>query len=148
MQVRYSIRVVVRAALVLLVAAMLISVWELMASQTPDSPFSISMLPGPIASLRDTTVILALALLSVAWLIPWAYQDREPRKTLAFVFIGIVLIIGGSFYGAATGMPGVQITDPRTDAIFLFWMKHIGWTILGICLFDLARRVTFRTPPE
>ena len=135
-------------AIALLMAAALASVWELFALQVPGSPFSLGMLPGPIASLRDSAVMLALVLLGVAWLLPWAYQSKEPRLMVGLTYLGVILALSGSLYGAVTGMYGVQITDPRTDATVLFVVKHGGQLLLAGCLLDVAWRVILKKPPE
>jgi hypothetical protein len=148
MKVGPSARALIRLAMALLLITALAALWELFASQVPNSPFSLGMLPGPIASFRNAAFSFALVLVSVAWLIPWAYQNGEPRLLVALAYLGVLVTLGGSFYGALHGMSGVQIIDPRPDAIALFAVKTSGLLILVVGLLDVARRIFFRSPPE
>jgi hypothetical protein len=148
MNVTPSARAIVRLAIVLLVVTALTALWEFFALQAPGSPLSIGMLPGPIGSLRATALTLGLALLSVAYLLPWAYQNKEPCLTLVLVYLGTVMVLGGSFYGAFNGMSGIQIIDPRPDATVVVSVKLGGYLLLAIGLLDVARRVLFRAPSE
>ena len=138
----------IRLSIILLAVTALAGLWELLALQVPNSPFGIGMLPGPIGSFRSSALTMALLLLSVAWLIPWAYQGKEPRVIVKLAYLGVIMWLGGSFYGALNGMYGVQIIDPRPDATALFFIKVGGQLLLVICLGDLARRILFRAPPE
>jgi hypothetical protein len=148
MKTGQSARSLIRLALALLAITALIALWELFALQVPSSPFNLGMLPGPIASLRNSALIFALVLLSVAPLIPWAYQNKEPRFVVTLTYLGVLMALGGGFYGAITGMSGVQIIDPRPDAIILFIVKLAGHLLLVISLFDFARRILFSAPSE
>jgi hypothetical protein len=146
MKIGPSARAIVCLAIVLLLVTALAAIWELFALQAPGSPFSIGMLPGPIASFRNTALTFALALLSVAWLIPWAYQNKEPRLIVALTYIGVIMALGSGFYGALSGMSGVQIIDPRPDAWMVLSVKLVGQLLLVIGLVDFARRMVFRFP--
>jgi hypothetical protein len=143
-----STRAIVRLAIALLAVTALATLWELSALQAPGSPLSIGMLPGPIGSFRTTSLTLSLGLLSVAWIFPWAYQNKEPRFVVLLLYVGVLLGLGGSFYGALNGMSGVQIIDPRPDAMAVVSLKLGGLLLLVVGLFDLARRIFFRAPPE
>jgi hypothetical protein len=140
-------RAVIRLAVVLLLLSAFSAVWELLALQAPGSPFSLRMLPGPVGHLRDFTATLALALLAIAWLIPWAYGNGEPRLMVWLCHAGAILTVGASFYGAIRGMYLVQIVDPRLEANVLLALKCSGGALLLGCLLEVSRRILFRPPP-
>jgi len=147
MQIGPSARALVRLAIALLLVAVAAGVWEQLASQVPDSPFHVGILPGPVGQLRNAATTLALVLFAAAWLMPWAIgSGKEPRWLVALAYAGSVLTIVSLAYGATTGMYGVQIEDPRPDSRVLFAARSIGEGILVICLVDLARRILLKPP--
>jgi hypothetical protein len=132
--------VVLRLSGALLLAAAVAGVWELLASQAPGTPLYLGILPAPVERLRhdafDYGVLLAIAGLLLG--------DRAvPRRVLIWLGVGSVLVLIAGVYAAAAGMPGVQLTDLRADAPWLFGTKvlgrgfliaglmTIGWTALG-----------------
>jgi len=138
----------VRVGVILLIIAALASVWELLASQVPDSPFHIGLLPGPVASLRSSATILGLGMLAAAWLMPWASNAQEPRILMGIAFLGALMIISASIYGALHGMYGLQFLDPRPDATLVALVKYFGQLLVGGCLLEFSRRILFRQPPK
>ncbi len=142
-----SAKAAVRLAVILLVVAAFASVWELFARQAPGSRFSLVVLPGPISALRNTSATLGLIFFAVAWVMPWASRPREPRLIVLLAIAGAVLVVCANFYGALNSMYGIQITGLRPDVTYLFAVKHLGHALLGVCLFDLARRILFYPPP-
>jgi hypothetical protein len=134
-----SARVVLRLAGALLLAAAAAGAWELLASQAPGTPLYLGILPAPVERLRhdafDFGVLLAIAGLLLG--------EREvARRVLIGLGAGAGLLLVAGFYAAASGMPGVQLSDLRADAPWLFGTKvlarglliaglvSIGWTTL------------------
>ncbi|MFW5926365.1 MAG: hypothetical protein ACOC9O_03060 [Myxococcota bacterium] len=144
MTLRPSARALVRLAIGLLLVGALAGGWEILASQSPYSPFRLGVLPAPIAQLRATAITLALLHFSAAWLLPWMAPDREPTYLVTALYVGSLLTIAALLYGAATGMMGLQIDDVRTDARILLATRATGLVILLLCLLDVARRVLRR----
>ncbi|MCG8554749.1 MAG: hypothetical protein MJD61_05585 [Proteobacteria bacterium] len=147
MQWSHGTRWLVRLALGLLVVAGLAGVAEWLALQAPGSPWCLGILPGPVASLRNTAAILSLALLGAAWLWPWANQGRGAKLLLLATYAGAVLTIGSMVYAAAHNMYAIQLLDPRADAGRLVAAKIVGHALLGLCLLDFARRIWVYSPP-
>ena len=149
MRIGWSARALVRLAVVLLLVAVAAGVWELLASQVPDSRFHVGILPGPVGQLRNAATTLALILFAAAWLMPWAARaGKEPRWLVVLAYVGSIVTIVSLAYGATTGMYGVQIEDPRPDSRLLFAARSIGQGILVVCALELARRILFRPPPS
>jgi hypothetical protein len=151
-----SARVLVRLAVVLLLIAAGAGIWEILASQSPTSPYHIGVLPGPVSQFRNTSTILALVTFATAWLMPWlagARREtidavREPWLLVGLYHLGVLVTVGSFAYGATTGMHGVQIEDPRPDSQWLFGIRLVGYATLGLCLLDVARRILLRPPPR
>lgn len=122
-----SARVVLCLAGALLLAAAAAGVWELLASQAPGSPLYLGMLPAPIERLRHDTfdfgVLLAIAGLLLG-------ERALPRRVLIWLAAGSALLLLSGVYAAGTGMVGVQITDLRPDAPWLFGAKVLGRALL------------------
>lgn len=129
-----------RLALVLLVLGALAGGWEILASQSPYSPFRLGVLPEPIGQLRGTAITLGLLVLAAAWLLPWVAPNEEPTYLVLAMHIGAVLTLAAMAYGAATGMMGLQIDDVRVDAQALLAVRVTGESILFLCLLDFVRR--------
>jgi hypothetical protein len=142
MQLGEQARVVLRLGCVVLVAAALASVWELLASQVPGSRFSIGMLPGPIQLLREATATFGCVLLIGALLVG---TQPLPAALLWVLRVGVGLLLATGVYAAATGMHGVQAFDLRPDAVWLFAFKYLGRALLYAGLFEIGRRVVQRT---
>jgi hypothetical protein len=148
MEMGRSARRVVGLGFVLLMFAAAVGVWELLARQAPGSPLFLGDLPGPIASLKSAAAMLGVVLLAVAYWIPSAYPDREPRWMVAVLFAGTALSMGAGLVGALKGMYLVQVIDPRPGATVLVIVKYSGHLLLGLCLVDMARRVLLRRPTD
>lgn len=144
MVLRPSARALVRLAVALLVLGALAGVWEMLASQSPYSPWRFGVLPEPVAQLRNTAVTLGLLLVAAAWLLPFAAPGEEPTYLVVALYIGSLVTLAAMTYGAATGMMGIQIDDPRLDARALLATRLTGEGILLLCLLDFARRVMRR----
>ena len=139
-----SARVVLRLAGALLLAAAAAGVWELLASQAPGTPLYLGVLPAPVERLRhdcfDFGVLLAIAGLLLG--------EREvSRRVLVFLGTGSVLVLLAGVYAAAMGMPGVQITDLRADAPWLFAAKVLGRGLLIGGLLSIGRSVLVKRAP-
>lgn len=144
MELRPSARALVRLAIVLLVIGAGAGVWELFAAQPPHSPFQAGVLEGPVAQLRRTAITYGLVLVAGAWLLPWAWPDREPTKLVWTVHGGVVLTMGAMLYGASQSLMGLQIMDLRTDARIVFGVRALGQALSMACLLALAHRVLLR----
>ena len=139
-----SARVVLRLAGALLLAAAAAGVWELLASQAPGTPLYLGVLPAPVERLRhdsfDFGVVLALAGLILG--------EREvPRRVLVWLGAGSVLVLVAGVYAAASGMPGVQITDLRADAPWLFGAKVLGRGLLIAGLMSIGWTALVKRAP-
>lgn len=143
MAIRPSAHALLRLALGSLLVAVAAGVWEILASQPPGSAYHAGVLVGPIAQLRHTALVHGLLLLAGTWLLPHAArrQRNEPWMLVAAVHVGVVLTLGAMVYGAATGMKGVQIHDPRSGAQAMFLARMAGHAVLAACLLDLTRRL-------
>jgi hypothetical protein len=115
-----------------LVAAALIGVWEVLASQAPGTALYFGGLPGPIERLRHEAFDIGLLLLFCGLLL--AERRLSPRALRALV-AGTALMLGAGLYAAAAGMTGVQMSDLRPDASWVFWAKMLGRGLifLGCC---------------
>ena len=141
-------RGVLRLAFAVLTLALGVGVWELVALQAPGSPLYIGMLPGPIASLRETATLLGLLFFGAAWLVQMAAPGREPRGLVRGMLAGSIVGLGTCVYAAARGMHGVQIGDPLVAALPVFVLKQGGLGLVFACLFELGRRAVFQKPPR
>jgi hypothetical protein len=140
-------RATVRLGVVVLMVAAVASAWELLAMQSPGTPFYIGMLPGPIATLRELSMVTGLLLMASGALMPWAYPEHEPRLLVALMHVGSVLALGAQLYAALHGMYGVQASDLRPDALPLFVVKYAGVAALLVAWLELGRRVLMRPAP-
>lgn len=134
-------KTLVRLALLCFAVAAFGFVWEILAAQAPTSPYHVGILPGPVEVFRNAAFALGLIHLILAMGWEWASEGGDLRWHVRALIAGTVLTLVALAYAATTGMKGVQIHDPRVDAAWLFRVRAIGALILGIVLFDLARRV-------
>lgn len=136
-----------RARAVLCLGAAALSVgaatglWELLASQAPGTPLYLGMLPGPIERLRREAFDVGILL----WIATLLLGDRDlPRRVLAWWTAGTFLVLGTGLYAAACGMTGVQMSDLRPDASWVFWGKLLGRGLLFAGFVALLLRVLQR----
>lgn len=143
MQVGDSARSVLRLGCGLLLAAAASGVWEVLASQAPGSRIYIGMLPGPITLLREAVLQWGvLLLLAGLWLGERELAVRWQRTLEA----GAALLLGSGLYAAAAGMHGVQLTDLRPDATWLFLAKYAARGLLIAGLVAIAGGALSRSP--
>src|SRR5262245_738295 len=136
-----STRVVLRLGGALLLAAAAAGLWEVLASQAPGSPLYLGVLPSPIERLRNEAFDFG-ALLLIAGLL---LGSREvPRRVLIWLGAGALLVVAAGLYAAANGMTGVQMTDLRPDAPWLFGGKLLGRALLCAGLLNIALRTLYR----
>lgn len=122
-----SARIVLRLGGALLLTAAVVGVWEVLASQAPGSALYVGVLPGPVERLRNETFDFGVVVLIAGLLL----GDRQvPRRVLIWLGLGSVLVIFAGLYAALTGMTGVQMTDLRPDATWLFGGKLLGRGLL------------------
>jgi len=112
-----------------------------LAVQTPSSPWWIGLLPGPIAQLRDASALLGALLLAGAPYVSARPGEREPFGLVVALCVGVVLVLTTLAVGAATGMFGVQIDDPRPASRWLFRARTLGEIVLFGAFVAFARRV-------
>jgi hypothetical protein len=141
MTVPESARALLRLAVIVLAAAAAAGVWEVLASQAPGSPLYIGVLPGPVSMLRETALALGLVLLAASLLVP---ERGLPRALVLALHVSVAFTLLAAFYGALTGMHGVQVRDLRPDATPLFIVKYASRIGVAVCLFSLARRALAR----
>lgn len=130
-----------RLAVIVLCTAAGAGVWETLASQAPGSPLSIGMLPGPIEMLRETALTLGLLLLGAALLVR---EAGATRRVVIGIHVAVAITLLAAFYGALTGMHGVQARDLRPDATPLFVVKYLGRLGVLVGLIAIARRALAR----
>lgn len=136
-----SARVMLRLAVIVLCTAAGAGVWEVLASQAPGSLLSVGMLPGPIEMLRDTALILGLLLLPASLLVR---ESGATRGVVIGLHVAVALTLFAAFYGALSGMHGVQARDLRPDATPLFIAKYVGRLGVLVSLLAIARRALAR----
>jgi hypothetical protein len=141
MTVPESARSLLRLAVIVLCAAALAGGWEVLASQAPGSPIYIGVLPGPVAMLRETALLLGLLLLASSMLVP---ERALPRALVLALHVSVALTLLAALYGALTGMHGIQLRDLRPDATPLFILKYTGRLGVLVCLLAVARRALQR----
>jgi hypothetical protein len=118
---------VLRLGGALLLTATAVGVWEVLASQAPGSILYVGVLPGPVERLRNETFDFGVVILIAGLLL----GDREvPRRVIVWLALGSVLVVFAGLYAALTGMTGVQMTDLRPDATWLFAGKLLGRGLL------------------
>ena len=138
---------IIRLGVVLWMLAALSSIWELWALQSPGTPLYLGMLSGPIGTLRELTATFGTVLVLAGLLFPRAGFEREPRALVGALHLGAFLAVGAQLYAALHGMYGTQASDLRPDALPVFAAKALGFLLLAVPLFALARRVLFRRGP-
>lgn len=134
----------IRFAVIVLALSGVAGACELLALQVPGSLLYIGMLPGPIGALHQTALTLGLLLLAAGALMPWAYahdSERRTKRIMSVLVLGTLLALVAQTYGAAQGMPGVQMQDLRPDARALFVVRHLGLLLVAIGLADLGLRI-------
>ena len=133
--------VVLRLGAALLLVAAIAGAWEVLASQAPGSPLYLGVLPGPIERLRheafDFGVLIVIAGLLLG-------EQSLRRHVLLWLAIGAVLTLSACFYAAITGMTGVQMTDLRPDAGWLFGTKLLGRGLLCAGLGSIVLQTLWR----
>jgi hypothetical protein len=131
-----------------LALAGLAGLWQLLANQAPGTPLYIGMLASPIERLVHD----ALTFGGLLWLAGLAVGERRlPMRVLLWLGLGAVVLFGSAIYGAAHGMPGVQLQDLRADAIWVFSGKLLGRLLLvlglGECVWGvIGRRASHLRP--
>lgn len=143
MVVTPATRAVLRVAFAALAVALVASLWELAARQAPGTTFYLGMLPGPIASLRETAAVVGLVTLGAAWLVPAAGGGSKPRGLVAGLTLGVTCALGTCAYAASRGMYGVQLGDVHPAALPVFALKHGGLALWAGCVAELFRRALF-----
>lgn len=133
-----------RLALGLIVLGAIAGAWELLAAQVPPSPLHFGVLPGPVGTLRETAFTLGLLMVAAAWLAPLA--SPPPGRLLVAIHVGVALTVGARLYGAATGLVGHQLVDPRWDAQVAVVVRTLGELTLLVCALIFAARVLRPSP--
>jgi hypothetical protein len=136
-----SARVVLQLGGALLLSAAVVGIWEMLASQAPGSPLYLGQLPGPIERLRHETFDFGVLLLLAGLLLG---ERALPRRTLIALGAGSLLVLAAGLYAASTGMLGLQLTDLRPDATWLFMGKLLGRGLLCAGLCEIALKTFAR----
>jgi hypothetical protein len=130
----------VKAGAVCLVIGGLGAFWHFLASQSPSSPFYPGTLPGPVKRFAfwalAAGVVLPLAGLFVE--VAGAPVERQRRLGL-LLLVGTGLKLLGLAIGAALGVYGVQIMDPRPSSVVVMSLRLVGEAALLYGLAALAR---------
>lgn len=134
-------RRLVSAGALLLAGAALAAAWELLARQAPGTLLYIGMLPGPIASLRELCFTLGASLIVAGALFtPRADEPAHGARFAILAMAGALSAALAQLYAASQGMNGVQLQDPRSDALPTFVLRHGGTAACVIALCALAWR--------
>ncbi|MDH5492201.1 MAG: hypothetical protein OEY14_09620 [Myxococcales bacterium] len=141
MNLRPSARYLVRLGALVLIFAIFVGVWELVAAQAPYTPLDFGLLEAPARQLRQHALAIGLLLLLGAWLLPWVAPEREPKVLLGLITLGTLLSLGAMTWAAAAGMMAIQIFDPRGDARLLAYLRLIGQGILALAALEYLRRL-------
>jgi hypothetical protein len=130
------------AGLGLWVLSGLCQVWEVLAVQSPDSPFHLGVLAGPVAQLRSHCFGLGAVCVGLSCL--WPLFKLEPGWLLLGVFFaGVVLETAALTWAAASGMLAAQVFDPRPDARLMLYLRAFGHAlnlIAGVAFFVCSAR--------
>lgn len=126
-----------RAALVQLAVGALAGAFELLALQAPGSALYLGVLPGPVAHLRELSLVLGLLLLGADTLAARAAAGRLLVRTLTS---SAALATLAQAYGATQGMYGLQAQDLRADALPLFLAKYGALLSFVLAFAQLGRR--------
>ena len=131
-------RGLIRLGLVALALTIVASVWQLLAMQLPESLLHAGVLPGPVDKLRSWSALAATLALALGLTRAGLGVDLERPKLLKYMYgsgalVGLTLI-----YGAATGMPGEQLIDPRVDAQVMIALRVLGLAAGFLCLGSLG----------
>jgi hypothetical protein len=139
-------RALARLGVVLLGLAAVASVAHVLASQSPTSALWLGVLPGPVQGARDGCALLGAVALAVA---PHVQADEERRRgswmLVSAAAAGTLLVVASLVWGAASGMPGLQLDDPRPLARWLVRLRLLGGAALSLAYALLARQI-FRKP--
>jgi hypothetical protein len=136
-------RLLVLAGLALVVFGAAAGLWEVFALQAPFTPLRAPHLPGPIAQLRESGIVLGLLFFAAGSLLPLAIDPgARIARVLAWIAIGgAALVMAALAAGAARGMVVFQIFDPRPVAVRLFAVRAMGSILVGGAFLELARRL-------
>jgi hypothetical protein len=99
------------------------------------------MLPAPIERLRGDAFDYGTLLLIAALLLG---ERHLPRRVHVGLALGAALLLLSGLYAALAGMPGVQLSDLRPDATWVFMGKLLGRGLLALGLADIGWRVLRR----
>jgi hypothetical protein len=133
-------RVLVRTGLVLWLVAAAAMVWEVLASQSFESPLRVGVLPGPVGQLRGYAFGLGAVLLAAAWLWPRLYGEGRGRVALGLLGGGALLHTLALVYAAQQGLHAVQLLDPRSDARWVVMLRAAGHLLVSLVIVDAVRR--------
>lgn len=116
------------------------SLWHFLASQSPDSPFYPSTLPGPVRRFAFWALAAGVVLPLAAVFLEVAGEAAERQRRLALALIGGTGIkLAGLLVGAVLGVYGVQIMDPRPSSVVVMSLRLVGEATVLVCLAAIAR---------
>lgn len=128
----------------------LCQVWEVLAVQSPDSPFHFGVLAGPVVQLRSHCFALGAVCVGLSCL--WPVLGLESGWLLLGAFLtGALFETAALTWAAANGMLAVQVFDPRPDARLMLYLRAFGHglsLLAGIAFFvSAARTASQRASP-
>jgi hypothetical protein len=138
-------RALARLGVVLLGLAALAAGAHVLASQSPTSALWLGVLPGPVQAARDGCALLAVVALGVAPHVPGDAGARAPWALVGAAAAGATLVVASLLWGAASGMPGVQLDDPRPAAAWIVRLRLLGAALLVVAYALLARQLFRRS---
>lgn len=118
-------------------------IWEALASQSPDSPFHLGILAGPVAQLESHSFMLGTVLMGLSWAWPRWVAPEQGTFALYTLVGGALLETFSLAWAASSGMLAVQILDPRPDARLMLYARALGHSAFllgGLCLVPHAVR--------
>ena len=131
-----------KAGAACLVVGALGSFWYFLASQSPSSPFYPGTLPGPVRRFAFWGLAAGVMLPVAALFLEVAGAAVERQRRLALgLLVGTGLKLLGLGIGAALGVYGVQIMDPRPSSVVVMSLRLVGEAAVLWCLVALSRDV-------
>lgn len=131
-----------KAGAVCLVLGALASFWLFLASQSPSSPFYPGTMPGPVRRFAFWALAAGVLLPIAGLFVDLAAAKPERQRRLEIALLGGTgLKLLGLAIGAALGVYGVQIMDPRPSSVVVMSLRLVGEAVVLYGLVALARDV-------
>jgi len=132
----------VKAGAACLVLGALAAFWHFLASQSPSSPFYPGTLPGPVRRFAFWALAAGVVLPLAALFLEVAAPSADRQRRLGLLLLGGTAVkLLGLGIGAALGVYGVQIMDPRPSSVVVMSLRLVGEAAVLYGLAALARDV-------